>query len=128
MGREAVAQRIAARVREGRLPCAEAFALARELGIPAAEVALAAEALGYRIGWCQLGLFGGSRKEPLDLVAAEVPERLRQEIEAHLEGGRLPCPSAWEIARRLGVERIQVGRAADALGVRISRCMLGCFP
>lgn len=125
MDREAVAQRIVARVQEGRLPCAEAFALAAELRLPPAEVALAAEALGYRIGRCQLGLFGGPREETP--APAVLPE-LREQIRAHLEEGKLPCPVAWEIARKLGVERITVGRAADAMGVRISRCMLGCFP
>lgn len=127
MAGEAIARRIAARVREGKLPCVEAFALAEELGIPPAEVAAIAEAEGYRIGWCQLGLFGGRGKEAPAVAAVEVPLPLREQIQAHLEDGHLPCPSAWGIARRLGVERIEVGRAADALGVRISRCLLGCF-
>jgi hypothetical protein len=41
----------------GRLPCAEAWAIAARLGIPKLEVANAAEKLGVRIGHCQIGAF-----------------------------------------------------------------------
>ncbi len=41
----------------GRLPCAVAWAIAARFGIPKAHVANAAEALGIRIGQCQLGTF-----------------------------------------------------------------------
>jgi len=46
---------------------------------------------------------------------------------AQAAGGQLPCPRAFLIARRLGVTPAQVGAAADAAGVRISRCQLGLF-
>lgn len=41
----------------GRLPCAVAWAIAARFGIPKTHVANAAEALGIRIGQCQLGTF-----------------------------------------------------------------------
>ncbi len=136
--RQVTPEALRGRLREGRLPCAEAFALAHELGIAPLDVAAAAEAQGARIGWCQLGLFGALRKHERRAAglpeeerpaagAGEVPAALREQIEAACEDGRLPCARAWAVARRLGLERPAVARAADALGVRISRCQLGCF-
>lgn len=120
---------IRARLREGRLPCAEAFRLAHEWHVAPLEVARQADVQGLRLGWCQLGLFTGAVKGvkgwPDGLY--EVPAELREAIEAALEEGALPCARAWGVAKRLGVVRLEVGRAANAISVRIVRCQLGCF-
>jgi hypothetical protein len=55
-----------------------------------------------------------------DIVAA-----LRLAAEA--EQGQVPCARACQLARRLGVPLADIGAAADASGVRISRCQLGLF-
>ena len=54
-------------------------------------------------------------------------EQLRQAVLEHLEGGHLTCHRAHTIAQELGVEPLEVGRAADNAGVRVSRCLLGLF-
>ena len=41
----------------GRIPCAVAWAIATRFGIPRVQVTNAAEALGIKIGQCQLGAF-----------------------------------------------------------------------
>ena len=48
-------------------------------------------------------------------------------IKDSLTEGRLPCASAFKIARRLEVGPQQVGEMADELNVKISRCQLGLF-
>jgi len=42
---------------EKRLPCAEAFKVARDLEVPIAEVGRACNELGIKIVHCQLGCF-----------------------------------------------------------------------
>jgi hypothetical protein len=42
---------------ETRLPCAEAFKVARDLEVPIAEVGRACNELGIKIVHCQLGCF-----------------------------------------------------------------------
>jgi len=54
-------------------------------------------------------------------------ERLATRIRASLVDGYLPCLFALAIAHELGVPPLEVGRTADATGVRISRCQLGLF-
>jgi hypothetical protein len=46
---------------------------------------------------------------------------------AESEQGQLPCARAFLLARRLGVTPADVGAAANASGIRISRCQLGLF-
>lgn len=117
------------RLREGRLPCAEAFALAHEWHVAPLEVARRAEAEGMRIGWCQLGLFTGAVKGEKGWPAGpyEVSAEVQAAITAALEEGALPCARAWGVAKRLGLERLEAGRAANAIGVRIVQCQLKCF-
>lgn len=50
-------QAIRAALRDGRLPCAEAWRIAADLKVKKINVAEAAEALGVRIRPCQLGAF-----------------------------------------------------------------------
>jgi len=54
-------------------------------------------------------------------------EQLRQVVLDHLEEGHLTCHQAHAIATELGMEPIDVGRAADEVGGRVSRCLLGLF-
>ncbi|MBM4431192.1 MAG: hypothetical protein FJ026_12720 [Chloroflexi bacterium] len=54
-------------------------------------------------------------------------QEIAAQIKASLAEDRLPCPSAFKIARRLEVSPQEVGQAANELGVKISRCQLGLF-
>jgi len=57
-----------------------------------------------------------------------VDQDIADKIKAALgDDGRLPCPTAFKIARELGVEPIEVGEAATALDYSVSRCQLGLF-
>jgi hypothetical protein len=55
----------------------------------------------------------------------DIAAAVRQAAEA--EKGQVACVRAFLLARRLGVTPADVGAAADASGVRISRCQLGLF-
>jgi len=114
---------------EGHLPCAAAFAIAGDLGVPLSEVVNAINGADVRIVHCQLGLFGYYAFGDKRFVAplATVPDRLAAALREGAGNGPLPCASAWAIADREGLPRPVVGSAADALGIRIAPCQLGCF-
>ena len=57
----------------------------------------------------------------------KIDDALAAAIRARLRDGRLSCAAAFAIAEELGVSRSEVGRAADALGIRLSHCQLGAF-
>ena len=54
---EGIARRLRELATDGRIPCARAFALARELGVPLRRVGEVADGIGVRITACQLGCF-----------------------------------------------------------------------
>ncbi len=52
---------------------------------------------------------------------------LEESIMVALVDNRLPCPQAHLIAKKLKVTPRKVGETADAMGIRITSCQLGCF-
>lgn len=122
-----IADRIKESLTEGKLPCALAFKVARRLEVSPHQVGEVADELDVKISRCQLGLFGygpkGKPLEPAQEVGRELEARIRDRV---VEGG-LPCAVAWDIARELTMKRIDVARAAEGLGIRITQCQLGCF-
>jgi hypothetical protein len=54
---------------------------------------------------------------------AEVEDRLHKASKE----GRIHCSSALAIAKSLGVRPGEVGKAANRLKIKISKCQLGCF-
>lgn len=113
---------------EGKMPCAEAFRIAKQMGIEPSEVGRALDLLEMKIIKCQLGLFGHERGrhlivEPCNAVRPELEEALR----AGLVDGRLPCAIAWRIAKRFNVAKMSITSACERLNLHISQCQLGAF-
>ncbi|MGM0665116.1 MAG: hypothetical protein ACQET7_13165 [Thermodesulfobacteriota bacterium] len=122
-----VAEEVERRAESGRISCAAAFEAARSLGVSPEEVGFTADRLELHITHCQLGLHGygspGKRIQP----AEEVSDDLETAIRSRLEKGRLPCRSAWDLAKEFKTGRMKIASACDAIGVKISECQLGAF-
>jgi len=129
---EQLRQAITERLEDGQLACNQAHAIARILGRDPLEVGFAASELDIRISRCMLGLFGyGPRAEGKHKIVQamdEVPERLAARLRAEAEGGNITCASIWKVADGLGYKRIEASSAVETLGLKVSRCQLGCFP
>jgi hypothetical protein len=129
---EELLQAMRDRLEDGQLRCNQAFALAQHLGLDPLTVGMAANEADIRISRCQLGLFGyGPKAEgkhkivhPMD----EVPERLAARLRAAADGGGITCTALWKVADGLGYKRLEACSAVEAMGLRVSRCQLGCFP
>ncbi|WP_425057762.1 hypothetical protein SCACP_23000 [Sporomusa carbonis] len=57
----------------------------------------------------------------------QVNEVIVQKVRELAKDGRLTCAEATQLANAEGVPPIVVGRAADAAGIKITACQLGCF-
>ena len=116
---------------EGHLPCARAHGLARRLGVPPSQIGQLADELGVKISRCQLGLFGHGDKAKgehrIARPASHVAEDLARRLQEAAPGDRLPCAAAWAIAAERKAKRLEIANAAEALGLRIVECQLGCF-
>ena len=58
---------------------------------------------------------------------AVVEPKLRDALSARTTGGELPCAVAFDVAETLGISPMEVGRAADLLGLPLVKCQLGLF-
>ena len=54
--------------------------------------------------------------------------KIEERVRASLVNGKLPCETAFEIAKELQVAPRMVKETADELQIKISSCQLGCFP
>lgn len=115
------------RAESGRISCAAAFDAARSLGVSPEEVGFTADRLELRITHCQLGLHGHGSRGKLVQPAEEVPADMEKAIRSRLEKDRLPCRSAWDLAKELGTGRMKIASACEAIGIKISKCQLGAF-
>jgi len=119
------------RLEEGRLPCAEAHAIARRFDLDPLSIGQAADDAGIRISHCQLGLFGyGPKSEGKHKIVRpmeNVPDELAARLRAAVHGSGITCADVWGIADDLEISRLEASNAVEALGLRVSRCQLGCF-
>ena len=114
-------------VSEGTISCAVAFNISSELNVSPEEVGFTLDFLEIPIVKCQLGLHGYGPKRRIVEPAEKVSGELESMIREKLINGRLPCASAWEIAERFGLRRMEVSSACEALKIKISSCQLGAF-
>jgi hypothetical protein len=59
---------------------------------------------------------------------SDMGKALEEEVRASLVNGKLPCPVAFKIAKKLKISPKEVGDAANRLKIKIAGCQLGCFP
>ena len=124
-------ERIAAAVKRnvsgGMISCAAAFKIADELKVTPAEIGTTIDLMEARIGKCQLGLYGYGPQRRIVTAADSVSEELEGDIRNLLTAGQLPCRSAWDIAGRHRIPKMNVSAACEKLGIKISTCQLGSF-
>jgi hypothetical protein len=53
---------------------------------------------------------------------------VEKKIKDSLVGGKLPCASAFQIAKEMKVSIKEVGETCNRQGIKIKSCQLGCFP
>lgn len=58
---------------------------------------------------------------------AGVSEDIKAKVIALAKGGALSCAEAHRLAKEEGIPLMIVGKAVEAVGIKISDCQLGCF-
>jgi hypothetical protein len=123
----AIEEAVRNRAKNAAMPCAVAFDIAAELNAAPLDVGRTVDLMEFRLVKCQMGLFGYADKGKIVSADEPVPESLRTAIEAAAPERRLTCRTAWDIAARLGIPKLRVGGACEALGVKLRSCQLGAF-
>lgn len=116
---------------DGRVTCATMHRIAGKLDVEPIEVGDTATDLEIHASECQLGLFGHGPKGGGKgrVVRSDVPvnEELAARIRSAAVDGRLSCAALWEIASEFKLTFLDLGNAAETLGIFISPCQLGFF-
>ena len=122
---------IEAAVREkaenGKLTCAAAHGIAAHFQTSPSEVGKTIDLLEYRIVRCQLGLFGYSPQKKIVTAAREAPSVLERRLQQSVADGRVSCLACWDIARDLGINKMDVASVCELLGIKVKPCQLGAF-
>jgi hypothetical protein len=124
---DTIARALRQRAVKGTISCAVAFAIAEDRKAPPAIVGQTADLLELRLVKCQLGLFGYSSKENNKKGLSSVKPEIKNLILESLEGNRLPCKTAWKLAKAVQIHKLKMGMVCNALEVKIGPCQLGAF-
>lgn len=124
---EKIAAAVQKRAAGAEINCADATAIAENLNVDMLKVGETIDLLEIRLRRCQLGLFGFGKKKLIVEPAVRVSAELDKAIRGKLADGHLSCLSAWKIADSMGIARMDVTSACEALKIRIKPCQLGAF-
>lgn len=122
-----IAEAVKQKISHGKITCAASHNIATELKVAPPEVGLVIDLLEVKLSKCQLGLFGYSPQRSIVKPAEAIMPALKQAIETSLVGNRLPCLTAWAIADRFGLKRMDISSACETLQIKISACQVGSF-
>jgi hypothetical protein len=129
--KEAMLAAMQSHLSANQLPCTAAHAIADYFRVAPLDVGKMADDEGIVLSLCQLGLFGygpkAEGKSKLMRRAPSVSAELRAALTSSAANGRIPCTRCWQLAAQMGVERLEIAEAAEALGLKIVVCQLGAF-
>ncbi len=122
-----LAEEVRQKAQNERLTCSAAHEIAERFNVVPAEVGKTIDLLEYRITKCQMGLFGYSPEKKIVGPAEEISDELRNRIENAANDEKISCAECWKVAGELGIKKMAVSSACEALGIKITPCQLGAF-
>jgi hypothetical protein len=122
-----IAEALNSKASNRKISCSAAHKIAKDLNVSPAEVGFTTDILEIRIVKCQLGLHGFYPEKRIVKPAENVSQTLKEAIRDSIADGKLECAAAWDIAKRLGIARMDVSSACEGLKIKISSCQLGAF-
>jgi hypothetical protein len=124
---EAIKNAVLEAAKDEELPCALAFKIAEDLGVPPGTVGVTLDLLNFRLTKCQMGLFGYKPNKKIISPLVDIPPDLKEGISSSQLDQRLPCKVAWDLAASCKVSKMTVSNACETLGIKIKPCQLGAF-
>jgi len=124
---ETIAAKIKEKISEKRISCAEAHSIATELNVSPADVGTTIDLLEVRIIKCQLGLFGYGKEKNIPVLSDKINPDIESAIKSSLVNDRLPCFTAWEIAKNFKISKPMISAVCEGMKIKISPCQLGAF-
>lgn len=118
--------KVKASLKGGYLPCAKAFSIAEEMGVPKIAVGAMTDRLGLRISDCRTGCFK-VEKTIRDGSGKKIDDSIIKAVEELKKKDELTCANIFVLAEQFKVVPMTVADAANLKGWKIRQCQLGCF-
>lgn len=114
-------------LKDGYLPCAVAFRIAREAGVPKIAVGEIADRLSIRITDCQIGCFKVDKTTSDSSADKNVDDNIVIMLQTLKENSELTCTSLFDLAQQQKLSPMVIADAANSQGFKVHNCQLGCF-
>ena len=116
-----------ASLKDGYLPCAVAFQMAKEAQIPKVAVGEMTDRLGVRVTNCQIGCFKVDKTIHDTSTHEDPDDGIVSKLNALKETNELTCAKVFDLAEQLKSTPMAIADAANLRDLKISSCQLGCF-
>lgn len=120
-------EKVSSSLRDGYLPCAVAWTIADNAGVPRIEVGSIADRMGTRITECVLGCFKVDKTPFAGTPPPPLSEDLVESIEELKEADRLTCAEVFGLAGKYKEKPRLIADRISASGWKVHSCQLGCF-
>ena len=122
-----LADTVKASLKDGYLPCAVAFKIAKEAQVPKVVVGKVTDGLGIRITNCQIGCFKVDKTIHDNSTHEDVDDIIVCKLNSLKENNELTCVNVFDLAQQLKSTPMEIAGVANLRGLKIHNCQLGCF-
>ena len=114
-------------LKDGYLPCAVAFKIAKEAQVPKVAVGEMTDRLGIRVTNCQIGCFKVDKTIHDNSAHEDLDDGIVSKLNALKENNELTCANVFDLAQRLKSTPMAISDVASLRELKIHNCQLGCF-
>ena len=118
---------VKASLKDGYLPCAVAFKIAKEAQVPKIAVGEMTDRLGIRVTNCQIGCFKVDKTIHDNSAQEDLDDGIVSKLKALKENNELTCANVFDLAEQLKSTPMAIADAANLRDLKIHNCQLGCF-
>ena len=118
---------VKASLKDGYLPCAVAFKIAKETQVPKVALGEITDGLGIRVTNCQIGFFKVDKTIRAGSADEDLDDRIMSKLNALKETSELTCANVFDLAQQLRSTPMVIADAANLRDLKIHNCQLGCF-
>ena len=118
---------VKASLKDGYLPCAVAFKIAKEAQVPKVAVGEMTDRLGIRVTNCQIGCFKVDKTIHDNSAHEDLDDGIVSKLNALNENNELTCANVFALAEQLKSTPMIIADVTNLRNLKIHNCQLGCF-
>ncbi len=118
---------VKASLKDGYIPCAVAFKIAKEAQVPKVAIGKMTDRLGIRVANCQIGCFKVDKTIQDNSAHEDLDDGIVSKLNVLKENNELTCANVFDLAQQLTSTPMAIANVANLRNLRIHNCQLGCF-